>query len=228
MQTKRALLVGAGGVSGAVVARELSARGWGVVAVGRDETRLRAELGSFAQVYLKADVTQPRSLESVAEHGPYAAFIYNVGLLKLGGFEETSLEDFEASWRTHALGAFACCQLVVPQMLEQGAGSLIFVGATGSVRGGARSHAFASSKHALRGFAHGLAKEFGPKGLHVAHVVVDGKVWGDRTLERFPGLERSGCIEPEALALQILQLIEQPRSAWTFELDVRPWSERWA
>jgi short-subunit dehydrogenase len=113
-------------------------------------------------------------------------------------------------------------------MLARGHGSMIFVGATSSLRGSARTHAFASSKHALRGLAQSLAKELGPRGVHVAHVVVDGRVRGERTRQRFGDVDDAQCIAPEALAQTIVQLIEQPASAWTFELDVRPSVERWS
>ena len=105
---------------------------------------------------------------------------------------------------------------------------MIFVGATASVRGGARSHAFASAKHALRGLCASLAKELGPSGVHVAHLVIDGKIWGARTRERFPAAQEAQCLDPAAVATTVCALIEQARSAWSFELDLRPSLERWS
>jgi NAD(P)-dependent dehydrogenase (short-subunit alcohol dehydrogenase family) len=113
-------------------------------------------------------------------------------------------------------------------MLARGRGNMVFVGATSSVRGGGRTHAFASSKHALRGLAHSLAKELGPRGIHVAHLVVDGKVWGERARARFPGVREQDCLQPDAVAGAIGALIAQPRSAWTFEMDLRPFGEKWS
>lgn len=119
-------------------------------------------------------------------------------------------------------------QALVPQMLQRGRGSMVFVGATASWRGGARTHAFASAKHALRGLSSSLAKELGPRGIHVAHLVIDGKVWGARTQQRFPDVREDQCIDPSAVAATICTLIEQPQSAWTFEMDLRPSVEKWS
>jgi len=99
------------------------------------------------------------------------------------------------------------------------------MGATGSLRGGRRSAAFASSKFALRGLAQSLAREFSPAGIHIAHVVLDGLIWSEQTRARFAVAEQRACMSPQALAAAYLSLIEQDRSTWTHELDLRPWSE---
>jgi short-subunit dehydrogenase len=111
-------------------------------------------------------------------------------------------------------------------MRAHGAGSLIFSGATGSRRGAARSAAFASSKFALRGLTQSLAREHSAFGIHVAHVVLDGLIWSERTRARFPAAEQRACMSAEALATSYLGLIEQERSAWTHELELRPGHER--
>jgi short-subunit dehydrogenase len=113
-------------------------------------------------------------------------------------------------------------------MAARGRGALIFLGATASLRGGRRTHAFAAGKHALRGLSSSLAKELGPRGVHVAHLVLDGKVWGERTRARFPDVEEAACLQPAAVAAAVLALIDQPRSAWTWEQDLRPSSEVWS
>ena len=146
--------------------------------------------------------------------------VYNAGRIDLVPLADTTPEAFEASWRTNAFGAFLAARALAPGMLAGGA--MVFVGATASVRGGARTHAFASGKHALRGLARALAAELGPRGVHVAHVVVDGKIWGERTRRRFPDAREAECLAPGDVAAAVCALVEQPRSAWTFELDLRP------
>jgi len=107
-------------------------------------------------------------------------------------------------------------------MLATRGSAMVFVGATSSVRGGGRTHAFASAKHALRGLVRALAAELGPGGVHVAHVIVDGKIWGARTRDRFPGTRAASCLAPADVAAAVCALVEQPTSAWTLELDLRP------
>jgi NAD(P)-dependent dehydrogenase (short-subunit alcohol dehydrogenase family) len=115
-------------------------------------------------------------------------------------------------------------------MLEQNAGTLIFTGATGSVRGSARYSPFAAAKGALRNTAQSIAREFGPKGIHVAHVIIDGVIHGDRANASFPDLQSrlgpDGMLEPDRIAENYLNLHRQHRSTWTHELDLRPWSEK--
>lgn len=225
---RHAIVVGGGGDVGAALAHELVRAGWAVTALGRSAERICADLGATPAEIREVDVLDTDALTRVLnEAREVDALVYNVGLLKLGGLMETTFAEFEASWRTHAGGAFAAARALAPGMLARGGGAMIFLGATGSVRGGARSHAFASSKHALRGLAYCLAKELGPRGVHVAHVVVDGRVRGARTRQRFHDVSDDKCIVPTALAQAIHWLIEQPASAWTFELDLRASAERW-
>jgi NAD(P)-dependent dehydrogenase (short-subunit alcohol dehydrogenase family) len=154
--------------------------------------------------------------------------VYNAGRIDLASLSETTPETFETSFRVNALGAFLAARAAAPGMVARGRGSMVFIGATSSRRGGARTHAFASSKHALRGLSQSLAKELGPRGVHVAHVVIDGRIWGPRTVERFPDATREACIDAADVARAVRFLVDQPRSAWTFELDVRPYGERWS
>jgi NAD(P)-dependent dehydrogenase (short-subunit alcohol dehydrogenase family) len=119
------------------------------------------------------------------------------------------------------LGAVHGSQRVLPGMLRSGHGVLLFVGATASVKAGAGFSAFGAAKFALRGLAQSLARELGPRGIHVAHLVIDGVIWGERAAGAF-GMTRAQCLEPDALAHTCLHLIEQDRCAWTHELDIRP------
>ena len=137
-------------------------------------------------------------------------------------FVEIDAESFARGWRVGVLGAFLCSQAVVPEMLRKGTGSILFTGATSSVRGA--SITFSSAKFALRGLAQALARELWPKGIHVAHVVVDG---GIRSARRPDAADRpDATLDPDAIAATYLHLLQQDRSAWTWEIEVRPWVEK--
>jgi NAD(P)-dependent dehydrogenase (short-subunit alcohol dehydrogenase family) len=227
--TRTAVVAGAGGSLGAEICRALRQRGWRVVGVGRDAARLEAELGNAVDDIVAAELASPEETQTVMRRvGDVDALVYNAGKLDLAPLLETTPEIFRASWQANAFGAFVCARTLAEGMIQRARGSMILIGATASTRGGKRTHAFASAKHALRGLAASLAKELGPRGVHVAHVVIDGKVWGARTRARFPDVREDQCLEPTAVAATILGLIEQPPSAWTFEMDLRPAAEPWS
>jgi len=121
----------------------------------------------------------------------------------------------------HVPGRGAWHTAVLPGMLEAKHGSLLFIGATASIKAGANFSAFGCAKFALRGLAQSLARELGPEGIHVAHLVIDGVIWGERAENEFK-IQRANCLEPESVACTCLHLIDQERSAWTHELDIRP------
>jgi len=224
-----AFIAGAGGAAGAAICQNLRRRGYHIVAAGRNRDALATEVHGVADELVEVDLTSAASVNAQsAVLGEAEVLVYNAGRIDLVPLAETSPEMFRASWQVNALGAFLCARLAAPTMLARGSGSMIFMGATSSIRGGGRSHAFAASKHALRGLAASLAKELGPGGVHVSHLVIDGKIWGDRTRRRFPQAQQAECIDPAAVGEAVAWLIEQPRSAWTFEMDVRPYDERWS
>jgi NAD(P)-dependent dehydrogenase (short-subunit alcohol dehydrogenase family) len=156
--------------------------------------------------------------------------VQNAGGNTPAPFLKVAPEVFEEHWRAHAFAGFLLGQAVLPKMLAHKAGTIIFTGATGSLRGSANFSAFAAAKAALRMVAQSLAREFGPQGIHVAHVVIDGVVEGDRALTNTPGIKdrfgEDGMLHPDKIAEMYLVLHRQHRSAWTHELDVRPWSEK--
>jgi NAD(P)-dependent dehydrogenase (short-subunit alcohol dehydrogenase family) len=147
--------------------------------------------------------------------------IYNAHRIELASALDTTPESFAEAWRVGCLGAFLVARRAVPRMVERGSGTLIFTGATGSIRGGKRSAAFASAKFALRGLAQALARELGPRGIHVAHIVIDGVVWCDRSRARFNAREDTS-MDPREIAATYRHVVEQHASAWTHELDLRP------
>src|SRR5690606_14274994 len=136
---------------------------------------------------------------------------------------------FEQAWRVCCLGGFHVGHEAARRMVPAGGGTLVFTGATASVKARPPFTAFASAKHALRGLAFAMAREFGPRGLHVAHVVIDGGIAGERLLAAAPGRAEQagedGLLDPDAIAAAYWQLCNQHRSAWTLELDLRPWRE---
>lgn len=236
-----ALIVGVGAANGlgAAAARVFAAAGFAVTIAGRNPRKLEEAARSIAAVgstprVVVGDVSRAedigRFVSTASETGPISVAVHNAGGNSPAPFLEVTETVFEEHWRAHALGGFLLAQAVLPKMLERGAGTLIFTGASGSLRGSARFSPFAAAKGALRMTAQSLAREFGPKGIHVAHVIIDGVIHGDRALSAFPDVEtrfgKDGMLEPDHIAENYLTLHRQHRSAWTHELDLRPWTEK--
>ncbi len=179
------------------------------------------------------DEARVREVVSGADHAdaPLEAAIFNAGGNWPRGFREMDAEFLEQMWRVNALAAFFFAKAALDVMLPRQRGVMLFTGASGSLRGKAMFGGFAQAKAALRALVQSAAREFGPQGIHVAHVVVDGAIDGDRINTFLPGLKAErgpdGLLDPDAIAANYWWLFQQPRSAWTHELDVRPWSETW-
>jgi len=235
-----ALVVGVGSEAGlgAALARRFSTEGFRVVIAGRTAERLDAIVatlraaGGVAESKLavtsrEADVVA--LLDLAAAQGDLEAVVYNVGNNAMAPALETTAALFEDMWRQNALGGFLVGREAVRRMLPKGHGTILFTGATASLRARPPFMAFASAKAALRAVAQGLSREFGPQGIHVAHVIVDGVIDGAFARAKFPDFVRAkgtdGLLDPDAIAATFLALHEQPRSAWTHELDLRPFKE---
>ena len=234
------LIVGVGASlgTGAAIARRFTRAGHPVVIAGRNEEKLAATLAE-----LKASGAQAAMAVgdgSIAEDArrfvalaqtftPLAVAVHNAGSNNPAPFQQVSEARFEGHWREHTLGGFQTAQAAIPAFLEQGAGTLIFTGASGSLRGKANFSPFAAAKAGLRALAQSLAREFGPQNIHVAHVIIDGGIHGDRLLNLAPDWFQQrgpdGMLNVEAIADAYYMLHSQQRSAWTQELDLRPWSE---
>lgn len=225
------LLAGAADGLGAHISRVFAEAGHDIVGLSRSDRpavqlmRVVREAGG-TYVHAVCDLTQPAEVATALR--PYVeridVLVYNAAALIMKPFAETTPVEFEHAWRVATLGAFVTSQIVLPHMVARGAGTLVFSGATASLRGGAKFAAFASAKFALRGLAQALSREYGPQGIHVAHVVLDGLIDAAQTDQRFgPG---SGRMHPDALARAYLYLATQHPSAWTHELDLRPAAER--
>lgn len=219
-----AVIAGAGPGLGSALASSFAANGYAVAAISRTG-RAVPSADAFS-----ADLCNPAEVNAVIETisqrlGSIEVYVHNVASLHLGPFLETSSDTFDAVWRDTLLTAVHGAQAVLPSMLSAGRGVLLFSGATASVRGGATSSAFAAAKSALRSLAQSLAREFHPRGIHVAHVLLDGLMLGTPSMERFGAAPESG-IDPSAAAESFVALVRQGRSAWSHEIDLRPHCER--
>lgn len=222
-----ALIVGAGTGISAALARQLHAQGIAVGLVARDTRKLEGMAQAMGALLFQADAAEPGAMARVFELadqrlGPLSVVVYNASVRP----SRDSLLDLdpalvEHNLATSGLGAFLMVQQAARRMVPQGHGTILLTGATASVRGFAQSAAFAMGKFALRGLAQSAARELGPKGVHVAHVIVDGRVArSDATPEG------STAIDAESIASTCIHLIQQEPTAWTFEADLRPWDER--
>jgi NAD(P)-dependent dehydrogenase (short-subunit alcohol dehydrogenase family) len=230
--------VGASKGLGAAVGRRFAAGGLAVALTGRNAERLRTVAGEIAAAGGKAhaipgDVSSPADIARLAaqvkELGPLHAAVFNAGNAVRGTPLELAPEDFESTWRGSAFAGYLFARTALPALLDAGGGTLLFTGATASIRGRGPFVAFASAKAALRSVAQSFAREYGPRGVHVAHVVIDGGIDGERLRQSAPDRTAKdgddGLLSPDAIAETYWQLHRQHRSAWTHELDVRPYKE---
>ena len=241
VQQGSVLILGVGSPRGlgAAAARVFAEAGFPVVIAGRSHDKLRqaaesiAAVGRAPQIEV-GDVSNAgdvaRFVASAESLGPLQVAVQNAGGNRPSPFLKVTSEVFEEHWRAHALAGFLLAQAVLPNMLARRTGTIIFTGASGSLRGSANFSPFAAAKAALRMTAQSVAREFGPQGIHVAHVIVDGVIDGDRARASIPGVEarfgEDGMLHPDEIAKMYLMLHRQHRSAWTHELDLRPWSEK--
>jgi NAD(P)-dependent dehydrogenase (short-subunit alcohol dehydrogenase family) len=227
-----AAILGVGPGLGAAVARRFAREGFAVALMARSEESLagvREEIEGNGGTALPvaADATDPALVEEAfgrvrRELGDPEVFVYNAGAFQMGGILEIPPERFDECFRANCAGAFYAAQQVLPAMLEAGRGTILLTGATASLRGSARFSALAVGKFGLRALAQSLAREFGPQGIHVAHVVIDGQINTPRVGEMSPDREEHTMLSPEAIAETYWRLHSQDPTAWTLELDLRP------
>lgn len=226
--TRYAIIVGAGSGLSAALARAAAADGFKLVLVARDIAKLApmvAELGARA---IACDASEPNAVErlfAVAERdfGVPELVVFNAGYRARGAIAEIDPAEAEAALRNNALAGFLVGQGAARLMLSTGKGSIFFTGATAGVKGFAGSAPFAMGKFALRGLAQSMARELGPKGIHVAHFIIDGGIAGTRGSRAVN--EDDVLLSPQAIAETYLATHKQHRSAWTQEIDLRPWNE---
>lgn len=237
--TQTALIIGAGDNLGAALARRFAREGLHIVLSRRrgDFADLIAQIedagGTATGVHSDArDEDAVKELFAQTEQiGPMAACIFNVGGNVRFPITETSSRVYRKVWEMCAFAGFLAGREAASVMTPRGSGTILFTGASASLRGSAGFSAFAGGKHALRALAQSMARELGPEGLHVGHVIIDGLIDNPNTKELFPDMFNArpadGILNPDDIAEAYWHLHAQPRNAWTFESDLRPYSERW-
>jgi NAD(P)-dependent dehydrogenase (short-subunit alcohol dehydrogenase family) len=228
MANDSALIVGAGKGLSASLARACAKRGMKVAVAARNAEKLAALVAETGAKAYACDASQPPAVQALfraveADLGVPALVVYNASARARGPFVELDPAAVAKALEVSAYGGFLVAQEAAKRMLPLGRGSIFFTGASASVKGYPQSAPFAMGKFALRGLAQSMARELAPKGIHVAHFVIDGGIRspGETRPERGP----DGFLDPDAIAQTYLQIHDQPRSAWTWEVELRPWTE---
>ena len=240
-QPKVALVIGAGDATGGAIARRFAREGYIACVTRRAADKLqplidsiRAEGGrayGYGSDARKEEDVAALFAQIEAEHGPVEVMVFNIGAnVPSSILEETARKYFKV-WEMACFSGFLNGQAAARRMVARGRGTILFTGATAALRGSANFAAFAGAKHALRARAQSMARELGPQNIHVAHVVVDGAIdtafIRDTFPERYALKDQDGILNPDHIAENYWYLHSQPRDAWTFELDLRPYMERW-
>lgn len=229
-----ALVIGAGGPGlGAAVARRCAKDGMRVAIASRTKAKVDAiaqSIGAGGRAYA-CDATKPEDVAALfaavtKDLGEPDLVVFNAGAYAPGNVLDIDPKEFDRCWRNGAFGGFLVAQAAGRQMVARGRGTILLTGATASLRGGARFLNLAIGKFGLRAVAQSFARDLGPKGVHVAHIIIDGQIESDRPGYRAGERGEDAVLSPDAIAETYLQLHRQHRSAWTQEIDVRPWVEK--
>ena len=228
-QYETALIVGAGEGISASLARLLAKQGLRVALAARNIDKLKAlcdETGAraFACDATNADDVAKLFVDVEQQIGKLDVVVYNASLRARGAFVELKPEDVAQSIAVSAFGGFLVAQQALQRMLPNKHGAILFTGASASIKGFAQSAPFAMGKFALRGMAQSLAREFAPQGIHIAHFVIDGGIRSSVRAE--PADRPDSMLDPDAIAINYWNVLQQPRSAWSSELEIRPWVEK--
>jgi NAD(P)-dependent dehydrogenase (short-subunit alcohol dehydrogenase family) len=224
-----ALIVGAGSGLSASLARLFSREGMRVAIAARNTANLAALSGETGAQAFACDAADPEQVARLFEDvesrlGTPDVVVYNASARLRGSLIELVPAEVEHALRVSAFGGFLVAQQAARRMLPKGSGAILFTGASASVKGYAQSAPFAMGKFALRGLAQSMARELAPQGIHVAHFVIDG---GIRNSGRTEAPDKpDSMLNPDAIAATYLHVLRQPRSAWTWEIELRPWVER--
>ena len=238
---KVVLVVGAGDATGGAIAKRFAQEGYVACVTRRSADKLQplvdtikangGDAHGFACDARKEEEVIALVEQIESEIGLIEAFVFNIGAnVPCSILEETARKYFKI-WEMACFSGFLNAREVAKRMAKRQRGTILFTGATAGMRGAAGFAAFAGAKHGIRALAQSMARELGPMNIHVAHVVVDGAIDTDFIRESFPEKyatkDEDGILNPEHIAENYWHLHSQPRDAWTFELDLRPWSERW-
>ncbi len=243
MPNPAAVIIGAGDATGGAIARAFAAEG--LTACVNRRPRNADQLEALAQSIrdagdqaraFPADARDEDAMIALfdqveAEVGPIAVAVFNIGANVNFLITETTLRVYTKVWEMACVGGFLMGREAAKRMVPRGNGTIIFTGATASLRGGAGYSAFSGAKGALRMLAQSMARELGPQGIHVAHTIIDGAIDTEFIKGRLADFDRAKAqdliLNPQAIAANYVMLHKQPKSAWTHELDLRPWGEKW-
>ena len=228
MEFKSALIVGAGPGLSASLARQLANLGTKVALAARNPGKLASLCRETGATAFACDATDPGAVITLftdvdAAHGAPDLVVYNASARAPGPITEIAAADVRRALAISAFGGFLVGQQAAIRMVARSSGVILFTGASASVKGYRQSAAFAMGKFALRGLAQSMARELAPQGVHVAHVVIDGGIRSEK--RPVPADRPDSLLDPDAIAAAYLQLAQQDRSAWTWELELRPWVE---
>lgn len=227
------VIVGVGSGNGASFARKFAGEGYRVAMLSRNIDylqQLEKEIpNSKAYQY---DVTAIDKAAEVfsrieSEMGAISVLVYNAGAGAFNNIVDADVDSFQRAWEVNTRGLFVVAKQVIPQMQKLSGGSMVIIGATASVKGGANFASFASAKAAQRSLAQSMARYLDPQKIHVSYIIVDGVIDLDRTRQAMPDKPDDYFINPDHLAESVWFLTQQQPSAWTFELDLRPFGEKW-
>ncbi len=226
---RTALIVGVGAGLSASLARTFSKAGMTIALAARRVGELAVLASETGGKAFACDATKPADVAKLfavveAAFGGPDVVVYNAGYRTRGPLVELDPGEVEKTLAVSAFGGFLVAQQAAKRMLPRGRGAILFTGASASVKGYAQSAPFAMGKFALRGLAQSMARELGPQGVHVAHFVIDGAILNPGRIE--PPDEPDSMLDPDAIAHTYLHVLRQPRSAWTWEVELRPWVER--
>lgn len=241
MQDKAILVVGAGDATGAAIAKRFAREGYIACLMRRDGAKLSALVEeiiaaggravAFARDAREEEQVNSTIQEIEATIAPLAVCVFNIGANVPASILDETARKYRKIWELAAYSGFLVGRAAAAAMTARGGGTIIFTGASASLRGRAHFSAFAGGKHALRALAQSMARELGPKGVHVAHIVIDGAIDTDFIRQTFPdiyaGKDNDAILNPAHIAEHYWMIHNQPRDCWTFELDLRPWCENW-
>lgn len=239
-EAKVALVIGAGDATGGAIARRFAREGYVACVTRRHADKLGALVAQIEQEggQARAFGSDARKEEEMIalvdgierEVGPIEVAVFNIGANVRFGVRETTARVFTKVWEMACFAGFLMGREAARVMVPRGQGTILFTGATASIRGRDGYAAFASAKHGLRAVAQSMARELGPTGIHVAHTIIDGAIDTAWIKENFPERYKlkanDGILNPDHIAEAYWQIHRQPRSAWTHEMDLRPWTEQ--
>ena len=238
---KVVLVIGSGDATGGAIAKRFAREGYVACVTRRSADKLQplvdeiraagGQAHGFASDARKEDEVAALVEEIESSIGPIEAFVFNIGAnVPCSILDETARKYFKI-WEMACFAGFLTAQAVARRMVTRQRGTILFTGATAGLRGATGFAAFAGAKHGVRALAQSMARELGPRNIHVAHVVVDGAIDTAFIRDTFPDIyarkDQDGILDPEHIADNYWFLHAQPRDAWTFELDLRPWMEKW-